>query len=239
MPAPTFTTHVDGTVMDWSAIAADFTTFRTWLNTGIVNADWADGSVRREHLVAPVIRGFPSTGLESTFQGILWREFGNQEADAGTALQWGSTVERLTVFPALLGKDNRWRTPMGATLFLPVDSDVEVNLQAALHVVQNTATVTYPTGAGVDATGANGGRYLITGFNRVTGAEVDFGESEYPVFPMNFATDYQANDSVRCVAHRRLTAGTWDIQFVYDIRDGSVVVWQHDLSRVTMKIEVH
>lgn len=111
----------NGTVMSWTSMSTAFATMRTWLN-GIPNTDLGAGAIEREHLVRPVIAGFPVQGMVSDFREHRWRTSNLVGGNLYARDAW-SVPEKVILIPDAADRDvdvtsgPRWNTPIGAPLY--------------------------------------------------------------------------------------------------------------------------
>jgi hypothetical protein len=115
------TNPVNGQAMSWTSMASQFSTMRTWVNA-VPLADVVDGSIQREHLVRPVIAGFPVEGMRSDFREHRWRTSNLTGPNLYARSSW--TADRLTIVPDAADRltststsGDRWNTPIGAPLY--------------------------------------------------------------------------------------------------------------------------
>lgn len=231
MPFPAGTVFADGTAMDFAALQANLDGYRGYVNN-VPAADWGNAAIQREHLVKPVITG---DSIESSFQGVWWRTYGLEEAAALQQSEWGSRLRRLTWYPAILGAGERWRFPVGATLYLPTPSWVEVHVGAEAQSRQAAAVVT-PNGAGL-AGSVLGGYLTLRCRYRPLRTEFDFGYRA--LYPISNALAYNSDGAVKLGFCQNFTDGHWDIALEYVKTGDAFDIYQFSLGRVTMKIEAH
>lgn len=235
MPPPAATNHVDGTAMVWADIAANIAAYRAWVNN-VPLGDFAFKAVKREHLVKPDVKGFPDTSFQSTFQSAWWRTFGVDDPSASVDSAWGSRRTRFMCFMNAVGANERWRFPIGATIWLPAESHMEVGLTFDMHTRQDPAAVAYPNGAGA---GALGGYFALVARPRSTGIERECDGSRRMVYPNDTGGAGTHSDSVRVCTAETWAAGWHDISLHYFLSTASLNIYQHTIGRVTMKIEAH
>lgn len=231
--------YVDGNVMSWGQLAADFAAARVYSNE-ITIADIAAASVRREHLVRPFITGFPLNSFESDFQGTFWRSFGMDEPTALTTSDWGARRNRLTWIPFVNdGIRARWYFPIGFSFSIPESRDIEVLCSLEF---QNRGQLPpggpfYPTGGGA---GDLGGYFRIHTYERSTGIERIFPAFDQQVYPNETNPGgILHHDRVQLAMADVLTAGAWDVYLVYDRDLAPGDLEQFDLSRCYLTGEVY
>lgn len=231
MPA-SFTPIVDGSVMTWAPLAANFAAARTWLNA-IPAADIADGAIQREALVRPRILPFPNQAFESGFQRAFWMSHGIPGHNALFGREWGSRVDRFLIKPDRLPSGTeRWLTPISRTVHFPFDVDVDVQAHFETCVRGQPDNPVYPNGAGL-ANSQVAGRFRWHVYARDTDTETSFAAGEQEVYPTEgpgVGTTQSYTDQVHLSLVTSLAAGTYDLYVVYH-RD-SASISQIDVSRV-------
>lgn len=241
---------VAGTVMEWSDLADNFEDMRTNLNgSWTPNIDFVDGGARREHLVRPVIQGFPVNGAFSTFQAMYrGTPLG---IDPPTELQytkWGSKVDRVTIKPflckgATAGSDTlaRWVLPGGVFVVAPRTMSTTILCQFDCQVRSSTDTPqpTYPTGAGG---GETAGEFRLLVHDRSDNTEdMRQPRTMYPLFDTASSNaDTIFLDRVSMCTTLDLAAGEYDIALVYLRGNGAAgdLIRQLDLTCLTLHVEL-
>lgn len=237
MAIPTSTQHVDGTAMDWSIVAANLAAYRAWQNA-IPLADLTDGSIRREHLVRPVIDGFPFNGIRGETQQVYFLSYGVFDRASPAPLSWGQRRNRITITPPAVGLGEKWRTPIGATVRLPYAAHVEISLSMEWQVRNPPpGGPIYPDGAGA---GNTGGYFAFLRYERATDTETEMAASRLFVYPLETAGGTTTfNDRGHMLWAGTLAAGTWDLSLAYVRGSASVLMAQIDVSRLSGKIVAH
>jgi len=241
MPVPNFTDHVDGDTITATSFDANMTLARDWLND-LVSSDFASGSIRSENFVRPIIAGFPTNGFESSFQGLWWFSYGNLESpNWGVEREpWGAFPKRLKIIPNLVQAGDRWALPIGKTIYLPTNMDVEVNVSFDFMVRSPTTSVScqYPSGAGA---GEKCGRFMVSRRDRLTGAVTDDANAEAYVYhsQQTFSSSTNRPQTVQLTWSDELLGNRhWDIFISYKrLTSDSLLIWSIDVSRVLGKIE--
>lgn len=236
------TPFVAGATMVWGDVASNFLALREWINAIPSNSVTA-GSIRREHLVRPVIQPFPVNGAHSTFQAVLGSKFGIETLPALERAEWGPKIDRLTIFPLETGAVEetsgleRWVTPIGKPIFIVKDTHVSVTLQFDLQVRSDgSAAPLYPDGVGG---GSRAGYFLLVIYDRQNNTE-DLRQFRivYPIDPPPPLTSTKSMDRVCFHSTFNLTAGAYDVALVYYRGNGADLVRQLDLSSITCHVEL-
>ena len=228
----------------WTELSSNFDDLRSYLNA-IPVADVAARSVRREHLVAPTVRGYPQDRFESEVQLRGGFENGTAVSPGTSPAAWGARVERLTIVPRHV--DPRVYLPLGWTLYttnpwgLARQVEIEIHGSVQVRVDWNDPLTRYPDGAGA---GAAAGRLEIRVRDRTTGIWVPSLAGACDLFPQDYATPPDGFRSVRgepwrCVHVGDLVAGrVYDLVLSY-VRDTAPLgIRQIDLSEITAKIAI-
>lgn len=222
---------VAGTI-NWSSLKTNFDDFRTWVNA-IPNGDLSNGAVTRENLVRPVILGFPVGGMWSTLQEGYQRDRGLDEHPAQQFVEWGSRRGRFPIVPYKVpAVDEVWRYPIGGTLRLYRNSDVEAHCR--FEWIARTQTATYPTGAGA---GDRCGYYAIHYFNRTTGNDIALTEGLHHVYADGVSWITTHDNAVVSMV-QTLAAGVYDLQLCYHRNNCPETVHQLDVARPLFHVEV-
>lgn len=236
--------------LEWAPIAAAFEATRTWLN-GIVSDDVQNGAVQREHLVRPVLGGFPLDGMAGEFQGLFRGEFGVAKGDIVSVNDWGPLPERLVVIPEVVaGRDGTWYLPVGRTVYCPTTRDAELDITFQVHPTTRTPPV--PEGGGGpdpgDITwgptaahaGELGGYFSIHHVWRED-TPGGAGEQEQSQSRRHVVPTRAGDGLIDRVAMRwngQLTPGTHDLVLVYHRAGATDGLWQLDLTRIATTLEV-
>lgn len=239
--------------MLWADVRANLDSAISYLNA-TSNNDIDDATIRREHLVRPVVRGFPIYGSEGEFQLLFGTEYGLQVPERINDTQWASRVDRLPMRPqehAGEGTTKRIILPIGKPLDLVrASSSVEIACTFEYHhCVQEVGGVIlppfYPDGAGGPASARLAGEFLLGTVNRSTGALSAYSESHQAAYPLALSTstgNVARHDAFQLYAGLTLAAGRHDVVLIYDV---SVVdlttlytTWQVEISRVQLSVEV-
>lgn len=228
------TNHADGSAMTWTSIAANMTALRNWCNAVPV-ADVAASAIRREHLVRPVIQGFPLQGSFSTLQAVYSQEYGTNE-HVQTSSEWGATRRRIPFNPTVNdGVDEHWYLPLSRTIRLPRECDVEVHASFMVRIVADVPR--YPDGAGGPLNAARGGFFSIHYRSRTTGVEAEASDGTQHTYPPSGAGD-AAVDRVHVSMVETLAAGVWDLMLVYHRGSSPTTLHQIDVTRAHLSVEV-
>ena len=239
---------LDTTSTSWTELSENFDDLRAYLNA-IPSADVVNRSVRREHLVAPTVRGYPQDRFESEVQLRGGHEFGTLVSPGVSPAAWGARVERLTIVPRSV--DPRVYLPIGWTLYtsdpwtasLARQVEVEVHGSAQVRVDWNDPLVRYPDGAGA---GAKAGRLELRARDRTTGIWVpslggacDLYPQDYRIGGVTEGFAQVRGEPWRCVYVGDLVAGrVYDLVLSY-VRDTAPLgIRQIDLSEITAKIAI-
>lgn len=232
---------LDSTATSWTQIAANFADLRAYLNA-IPVADVAARAVQREHVVAPIVRGYPHDRYESEVQLRGGHGFGQLATPGTHAGTWGARVERLTIIPRYV--DPRWYLPIGWTLHTPdpwgLARQVEVEIHGTAHVRAEhfTAGLLYPDGAGA---GEKAGRLEIRVRDRTTGIWTPSLGGACDLYPQDYSGIAVGvrGEPFRCVYVGDLVAGrVYDLVLCY-VRDTAPDgIDQIDLSEITAKIAI-
>ncbi len=221
--------HSNGSRMEWADIQANIDNAREWVND-IPPEDTADSAIRREHLVRPVILGFPSRGMFSTLQQAQYADLG-PNASPGQPFNneaLGAAKDRLTIIPGISdGSTGVWRTPLARTLRLHRTSDVEVHASFWAIVVADGTLVLHPDGAGA---GDVAGYFALHGFRRGAAAATVSNRGRQDVY-------YSAN-RVHLTMVDTFPAGVLELSVVYHHNGASSDIQQIDLTRATFSVEV-
>jgi hypothetical protein len=219
--------------MDFLDVAGIFTTYRTFLNA-IPAADVAAEAVQQQHLVRPVVRGYPAPGLFGLRQIV--QPLGenllappsstNQVPTLGGYDEWGRRRERFTIRPALLDAGAVWLLPVGWITVLPSAADVRVEMQFEWWIRGSTGAVsspTYPHSTG--GVPAKAGRFALftqrrfgIGGSPLATEPTEQTETEVPVWPLHGdALDPQNvfADSGSILWTGNLLAGVWQFWLGY------------------------
>lgn len=237
------TLHSDGTVISWEEIAANAADARAWVNA-IPDADIDDGVIRREHLVRPIVSGFPIQGMVSTLQEAHTADFGVEGtgADVHQDEAWGALPDRYTIVPLMNdGDEEVWRTPLARTIHLHREADVEVHAIFQSKVTADGDAASYPDGASGPANAARAGHFILHVTERSTGTLTKATSGLQHVYPPEAGASPKAEDSYDSVHLSfvdTLDAGVWDFQVVYKRDSAPEEVSQIDLTRATLTIEV-
>lgn len=232
---------LDTTATSWTEIADNFDDLRAYLNA-IPVADVAARAVRREHVVAATVRGYPHDRFESEVQLRGGHEFGVLVAPTTLQGAWGARVERLTIVPRYV--DPRWYLPVGWTLHVPdpwgLARQVEIEVCGSAHVRADhfLSSLLYPSGAGA---GAKAGRLELRVRDRTTGIWTPSLGGACDLYPQDYsgiATGVRG-EPWRCVYVGDLVAGrVYDLVLCY-VRDTAPDgIDQIDLSEITAKIAI-
>lgn len=241
MPIPAATQHANGDEMNWFAIGANLDAYRGWVNE-IPSADVEDEAVQQEHIVRPVIQGWPSNVIVGQREIVAWSSFGLNASSAVQAEGW-STKERATIIPYALGRGGLHRLPLGSTVYLPEAGSVEVVMSFDFHVrvfgssgASAAESVRYPTEAGA-GTEAEAGQFAVVITTRSTGEEEvqdDQVVAVYPLYPFTWF-----NDAGMLYWRGALSAGTYDFFLGYQIGARVDKLYQIDVTRFSGKVLVH
>lgn len=227
------TAFTNGQPMSWAGVATNTDAFLNW-NRQVPEGDVNAGAIRREHLVRPVIDGFPVGGFVSTMQIGLERSYGLDVPIGSMPADWGSRRRRLSMIPAVNdGILETWRLPIGATLRLVREMTIEV-LCSLEWEVRSDATAFYPNGAGG---GDRGGFLAIHSHQRSTNTETADLRGLQHLYPQEpgFAEENHRQGMVALV--RTFAAGVVDLSLCYHRGGAPVGVNQIDFSRIQMTIE--
>lgn len=235
----------DGAAMSWSTLASQFATMRTWLNAVPVT-DVEDASIEREHLVRPVVSGFPTQAQESSWRHLRWQDRGRDVPSLWSRTRW-SIPERVTICPretygGIAANDNVWRTPIGCTMD-PGSSEHRIRFSCSYQVRMNP-TLWAPAGALGPKTKA--GELQVRAYVRSVGLEVttvataDLYCNEYD------STDPVGLDPGGGAAYGRLYGKVDLFALLVTVPDDLYVVFvrtrdnvdQVDLSRIAFHTEV-
>lgn len=231
-----------GTVMDWADLVTNFQDARAELNA-IPNGAVADESIQREHLVRPSVLGFPTNGVESTFQGS-WQasEVGMVPPVPVKFSQWGPRIARLTCRPLFTRAvvqggafGSRWMFPIGKTLTLTKQASVTAICQFDLQVRSGDSAPLYPLGAAGDIAGT----FALMIYDRATGEEsLPCLRNAYPLNTGLLAGGSDTYvDRVSLIGVETLAPGSYDFGLVYYRGEPSDLVGQLDLTSVGMHLE--
>ena len=229
----------DGTVMDWAAVAANNSDFRIWSSqvpVGDVNA----GAIRREHLVRPVVDGFPVNGFLSTFQIGIEANYGLGSPIGQMATDWGSKRRRLALNPPVVdGVTETWHFPIGATIRLLRAFDIEILCTLEWQTRADVAAgVSYPDGIGG---GARGGYLAIHSRDRTTNVENQYFAGLQHLYPEQVAGGGNPtgpnHETGLVVGIGTFGPGVVDFGLVYHRANAPNGLRQIDFSRIQMTIE--
>jgi|SRR5688572_1203623 len=234
------TPHSNGDVMSWADIQANATDARAWVND-IPNADIDDGSIRREHLVRPVLLGYPVEGSHSTVQEAHTATKGVQGTgmDLVRNAPWGALKERYILIPKMNdGGSQLIRTPLGRTLQLFRASYVEVHAFFACMSKADGTAASYPDGAGGPANAVRGGYFALHVYDRASKTDDEFTAGLQHVYtPDPTAEERWDKFIVSYVGN--LDEGVYDFQLVYHLSGGpDDELFQLNLTRATLTVEV-
>ncbi|HEY6866246.1 MAG TPA: hypothetical protein VI792_03250 [Candidatus Eisenbacteria bacterium] len=240
---PVFSTFVDGTVMDPAAVAANFAAARAWLND-IPNADIVDGSIRREHLVRPMIRGFPWEGVEHTpgggCQAAMGSSIGLLQPDVIADSEFSSLAQRLTIVPVVSnGVTRTIRTAVAKTFHVASDNYVSAVVTADMEIRQDPGAAIHPFDLG-PGTQAVAGYFSLHFYNLSTNADSNNGARRF-IYPMDQSNAGNlVHQAPLFVANslRIQTPGFHEVQLCYHINAAASVIDQIDLARVMLHVEV-
>jgi hypothetical protein len=233
------TNPVNGQAMSWTSMATQLATMRTWVNAVPVT-DVADGSIQREHLVRPVIAGFPVEGMRSDFREHRWRTSNLTGPNLYSRSSW--TADRVTIDPDAADREttnvsgaDRWNTPIGAPLY-GVASRIRVWFSCSTLVRMSPALFPAPdappaiAGALQIMTVVSGSLPVVnpTGRGNVYCGEFDGTAGEGPASGGTLMSRVQ----LFALIH---TAADWVYVAFHRTRDD---VDQVDLSRIAFHVEV-
>lgn len=231
-----FTDFVEGDVMSPAALAANWALARTWLEA-VPASDVAAAAIQREHLVRPVIGGYPLEGGASTVQGAYGYSRGLGQPAALARTEWGPRRTRITWLSEITdGKTDAqtWRTPVGrGGIYLPRSADVKLVMSADLQV-RGATTVLYPNGAGGAGT-ASAGYLAFHSWSRSTRTDTVHLSSHRDLYPIEASSLH--SDKVLMILRDRFSAGVYDFGLVWH-RINAPDGLQFDLDRVTLALEV-
>lgn len=222
--------------MSWSQLGDNLDSFRGWVND-VQNADVSAGSIRREHLVRPVLGPHE---LASPFQQAAGAPFGLDAADALAPGGWGARVERFPLFPAAVpGWSGRWVLPIGRTFFVPTTRTVDVHCSFEIHVRSLVGEGSYPNGGGGPANAARAGYFSLISYNRDTGVELEdmAGQHAYGLDDASVSSTDEFVDKLVVSYHGTLTGAEYDLVLVYHRQSASTQVQQIDVGRVSWHLE--
>lgn len=231
---------LDSTLSSWTQVSANFADLRAYLNAVPV-ADVAARAVRREHVVAPIVRGYPHDRMESEAQIRAGHGFGQLVTPGTLEETWGSRVERLTVVPRYV--DPVAYLAVGWTLYVPdawgLSRQFEIQVRGSAHVRGDPflAATQYPTGAGA---GAKAGRLEVRRRDRVTSTWSTFPAGASDLYSEDYGGAGVAGvrgDPWRCVYVGDLVAGrVYDLVLTY-VRDTAPDgIDQIDLSEISASL---
>lgn len=246
MPWTPPTVYANGTVMDWTQIASDFSDLRSYVNA-VPAADLADGSVRRDQLLRPEVLGWPTQAMLGEAQVNAWMDA--DHLGVGLPLHrlgWGSRPDRVTIIPASLA-GNFTMTRVGRTLELHDgwDHDVLIHVQGSAWVTTNPTTSTgpyYSDGAGAALTKGGLGWLHLYRFDREAGTRTKYTVGRAKLYPRHYdigasLTDY-GHDRWHVCYYERLPGGkTYDFVLGFEKENESSVV-QIDLADIAFHVEV-
>lgn len=246
------TDHTDATTMLWSAVQANLDAIRTYINS-VPAADVDDASVQREHLVRPVIRGFPIHGMYGDWQELYTTPgVGMHEAERMATDEWASRVEKLIIRPqehnGSTGFDDIDKViflPIGKPLELDRARTAEVSITFEYHhdVVLAAINPEYPDGAAGLANASIAGSFYIAVYDRSNDTVTLIRESEQVAYPVvNAAAPTAHHDYFHLYAAIALSAGRYDVMLAYDVTSVSstiVSTWQVEIGRVQPSFEVY
>lgn len=234
--------HIAGTVMSWSDIQANLDLARAWVNA-IPVADLSADSIRREHLVRPIITGFPQNAMVGPMQSVHRQRLFTNRPDLVRWQGWGATPDRLTVHPPSTNKQTGvWRLPVGATIDVRRTSpNVLATVSFDANIRANTANrIYYPNGSGE---GNAGGHFAFHWFEFATGVDHEIPMSARYVSPLDAAPGATLSnyiDDINCFASRQFAPpGTFQLQLCYHPDRNPTVVDQIDLAKIELSIEVY
>lgn len=252
MSFPNATRLTAGT-MSWASVNGIFTTYRSFLND-IPAADVTAGAVQGEHLVRPLVTGFPSPGIRANRQIVLGCQYGMNANTARTPEEWASRPERLSIRPYLLRGGETWLTPLGFRLHLPEAATVTFDAAFEFFVrttFEAAAGPTYPQSTNGTPTSDAGAFYLFTqrrftaDGDIVSGRFTSQAETKVPVYPLyGDAMDYgdaslhRYHDAGQMLWTADLVAGTWDFWLGFQGRSTRVTSFnQLDVSAFSATLE--
>jgi len=235
------TDPTDATAMSWSFLATQFATMRTWVNA-VPNGDVVDGSVEGEHLVKPVLQGFPVQAQRSGFREYRHQSTADQPAPLYLFDAW-AFPERITILPEGANGDTLWMTPIGATMQAP-STEVRVWFSCAYQVRMDPQLWT-PAGALVEPVKA--GELQIWGTNRALNLEFVASHATVDLYSNEVSSGDPTSGSALLGAGGRTLMSRIDSFALFStVVDDVFVVFkrtranvdQVDLARVSLQIEV-
>ncbi len=231
---------VTGAVMSWDDLASNFSDARDWLNE-IPSSDFGSAVIQREHLVRPILQGFPVQGIRSSFQAeFRSTEIGTTPPTPLDFDRWGPKVNRLTIKPnetrgqTVLGglEATRWVTPIGKTFYTPKQGSVTVICQFDLNVRSDPAGPYYPLGAA----GELGGTFAILWFDSAQSEEELLCLRN--IYPLDTAALAGSSDRyverVSLLGRFTASAGHHDVALVYYRGTVADPLAQVDLTNVNL-----
>lgn len=221
MPITAYTPLVAGATMQWSVPQQNNDNVRTFIND-VPLADVDGSSIAREHLVRPVVLGFPEHGAFGGFQTLRGRKYGDPVRGPN---QWGALPNRcaIVVDAADMASDRKHITPIGATFWTPAAS-VQVQLTANLWNRYDSPTVSL---------GDETGHIELVAVDRQTGTVTTRTETRRIVYATPISRP------VSMMASYDVSAGDHDVYLQF-VRSSSIAGnnehIQIDLSDITLTV---
>jgi hypothetical protein len=159
----------DGAAMVFPS--ATFASMRSWLN-GIPAADVVAGSIQGEHLVRPVLAGFPVQGQTSDWSEVRWHVSGLDGAALYSKYTWSRPDILSMAAKRFDSADKTWRTPIGGSLtgrFSRFRASFSCSAQ-----VRVSPDLWQPAGSLANAPTVVA-QVFVAGLDRETGLEFQFG----------------------------------------------------------------
>lgn len=243
MPFVPTVTFANGTVMNWTDFDSNNVAYRVWAR-GIPVGDVNAGAIHRENLVRPVLAGFPLGGMESGFQSGFESNYGIGSTTANVPAEWGSRRKRLT-FNTFVndGVTEFWYFPIGKTFRLLRQSDIEVHCSLEWQtrsLLSAAGGATYPNGAGGPVGAARGGFFALHYRRRANNQETVWTAGVQHIYSMQDAGAVNPPNHQHGMVSLvdTLAAGVWDVMLVYHRGGAPAVLYQVDIGRVQMTLEI-
>lgn len=219
-------------VQSWTSLATQFATMRTWVNA-VPSADVVDASVQREHLIRPVVQGWPSNGQVSAWREHRWAEIGTLGLPMYGPKRW-SIPDKYTISPDNADREGGvWITPVGAAIETPVSN---VRVRFSCTVLARMSSNLYD-GAHGYTVHEKVGELQVRGRNELFGLEVASDSSTVDVFCQQYTN---SADNLGMMSHKVQSlayfAAPLDRVYVVFVRTQDDCD-QVDLTRVSLSVE--